>query len=66
MDIVEIYKGFTIEKIKMTLHYKSKNYGELSPFYGAKNDNNCIVTGNTIEELKKKIDMFIDGGNRYD
>ena len=62
MDVVEIYRGFTIEEIKMTLHYKGKNHGDMPTFYGARNNDNCIATANTVEELKKKIDIFIDGG----
>ena len=63
MDVVEIYRGFTIEEIKMTLHYKGKNHGEMPTFYGARNNDNCIATANTVEEIKKKIDVFIDGGD---
>lgn len=66
MDVVEIYRGFTIEEIKMTLHYKGKNHGEMPTFYGARNDDNCIATANTVEELKRKIDIFIDGGTIYE
>lgn len=63
MGVVETYRGFTIEEIKTTLHYKGENYGEMPTFYGARNDDNCIATANTVEELKKKIDIFIDGGD---
>ena len=62
MNVVEIYRGFTIEEIKMTLHYKGKNHGDMPTFYGAKNGDNCIATANTVEQLKRKIDIFIDGG----